>query len=289
MSAQGRSIEQFADSAALLEFKARTMARGLQTGKHLSSRLGQGMEFHSYRNYVQGDDLRLVDWKRYAKTGEYFIRQSTIERSQHLHIDLDISTSMDYQEQATSKLALATLITGCLTYVISQQGDGYSWRAGDSYFQRSFGLHNWRRSIIDLDKIASSNSTFVNPSHQNSSQEGITIWITDLYMDRSVVEDYIARNTGPHVELCIIHLIGRNEEELSFDANTKFVDLESGEKLQVNTKQYAEQYQTVLSGHLADIKKLCLEKKTIIHKIYLDDDLPMALRQFLSVYNQLSN
>jgi len=277
--------DQHIDTATRLEWQARTYARGLRLGKHVSKKVGLGMEFNQFRSYVQGDDLRRLDWKMYAKTHDYFIRQSDVERNQQLQIIIDNSKSMDYQEKGTSKLDYAKLITATLTYIIAQQGDQFGWRSDDYTFVNSFGLHNWRRSLLDLDKLSSSNETSL-PS--GNAQNGMLLWITDGYMEHQTIDKFLLTQNNPNQEIVLFHLVGRQEEELAFDANSKFVDLETGEELQVNAKQYADTYQANLGEHFHQIKRSCMNQGVVYRKIYLQDDFSQVLRNFLADYNHLT-
>lgn len=274
------------DDLASLEWHARKLAQGLLLGSHRSQKLGSGMEFNQYRAYTQGDDLRLLDWKMYAKTGKYFIRQSTIESNQHLHVTLDDSRSMDYRERGYSKFELAKLMTAALTYVISNQQDNCSWQSGTKLLAKGHGLKHWRRSLQALSdlSIAKTESTVLAKNQYN----GMHVWITDLYMGLDELDKYLDTLSGPKREVVVLHVIGRDEESLSFSNNTKFIDLESGAEVQVNTKQFAKYYKDALGGHIHNAKRLSTQKSAIYKKVYLDDDVAITLRDLIVDYNQLS-
>ena len=274
------------DDVASLEWHARKLAQGLLLGSHRSLKLGSGMEFNQYRAYTQGDDLRLLDWKMYAKTGKYFIRQSTIESNQHLHVTLDDSRSMDYREQGYSKFELAKLMTAALTYVITNQQDNCSWQSGNQLLSKGNGLKHWRRSLLELSTLATAEEE--SPASLKNNYNGMQVWITDLYLELDELDKYLDTLSGPQREVVVMHVIGRDEESLSFSNNTKFIDLESGSEVQVNTKQFAENYKDALGAHIHKAKRLCTQKSAIYKKVYLDDDVAMTLRDFLVDYNQLS-
>ena len=271
-------------SAANLELKARNLARGMNMGKHHSFRIGGGMEFDQYRNYVQGDDIRLLDWKMYAKSQQYYIRQSKIESNSCLHVILDNSKSMSYEEDGKSKIGIAKIITATLSYVIVQQGDQFGWQAGKSIFAKSSGLKNWRRSLLQLEKLNMDSEAL---SDHVVRIDGIQLWITDLYMELSKIEQFVTSCVSRNSELVIFHLIGRNEESLNFKNNSKFLDLESGEKLHVNAKKYSKRYQNALNQHLFQVKRICQRKGIVYKKIYLQSELKLELQLFLTEYNAM--
>jgi len=289
MSTNINSIGENINSAATLEWKARNLAHGLNLGKHQSKKLGIGMEFDQFRNYVQGDDIRLLDWKMYAKTGQYFIRQSEVETNNSLLVSIDNSKSMDYTEAGYSKMDFAKIITATLSYIMARQADQFSWKSGDVSFPKSQGLKNWRRSLIALDRLKTADvHNLIKADNKRSSESGLHLWITDLYLDQDDFDNFIASNYSPNRELIVFHLIGRDEENLNFDSNSKFIDLETGEALHVNAKQFADRYRKSLGQHIHQIKRSCQNKGIVYRKLYLQSELKNELRAFLLDYNALT-
>jgi len=273
------------DDVAGLEWMARRLAKGLMAGRHASQKLGRGMEFTQYRSYVQGDDLRLLDWKMYAKTGKYFIRQSDIESDHSLHIDLDDSKSMEYQEDGFSKFKLSKLITATLTYVMAQQLDDFSWQSGGLHFTRGRGLKTWRRSLQSLHDLMTSSDETLKTSFD---RVGRILWITDLYYELGDIKERLQQYLGPGRELTIFHIVGKKEENLSFGSNTKFVDLESREEMQVDASRYVDDYKEAYHDHISKVKHLCLIHEVIYKRIYLQSDLVTELRTFITDYNAMT-
>jgi len=269
-------------SASDLEWKARIFAKGLILGKHHSTKLGGGMEFTQYRNYVQGDDVRLLDWKMYAKSNQYFIRQSEIESNNKLQVTIDSSKSMDYSEAGVTKLEVAKVITATLSYIMAQQGDQFAWESGSSSFPNSTGLKNWRRSVLQLDRLLSEEEIIPKAI---IPIDGVHLWISDLYLDEVDIEKFITSVSGKNAEIVIFHLIGKDEESLDFGNNSKFIDLESGEHLYVNAKKFIAKYKVALDEHLFQIKRLCTRKGIVYRKIYLQSDLKSEMQSFLTDYN----
>ena len=79
-----------------LELKARLVVEGFMVGLHKSPYHGFSVEFTEHRPYMQGDNLKDVDWKVYGKTERYFIKQYEEETNLKSYILLDTSKSMDY-------------------------------------------------------------------------------------------------------------------------------------------------------------------------------------------------
>lgn len=79
-----------------LELKARTIIEGLVSGSHKSPFQGISVEFASHREYVSGDDTRHIDWKVYAKTDKYYLKEYEQETNLVCNLVIDTSQSMKY-------------------------------------------------------------------------------------------------------------------------------------------------------------------------------------------------
>ena len=74
---------------------------------------GPGLEFSQYRSYQPGDDLRWLDWKRYARSDRYYIRESEIETSISIRLLVDASNSMGHRDGDDHQDGICTL-AGCV-------------------------------------------------------------------------------------------------------------------------------------------------------------------------------
>jgi len=68
-------------------------------GEHLSGKGGTSNEFTDYRNYVEGDDIRYVDWNIFSRLGRPYMKQYRHEEEMHVVIIVDASTSMNYDNK----------------------------------------------------------------------------------------------------------------------------------------------------------------------------------------------
>ena len=87
---------------------ARRVVEGFCSGLHRSPHKGFSVEFKQHRAYTPGDEIRRLDWKVFAKTDRYYVREYEEETNLRCHLLLDASGSMSYggdQEKGVSKLA----------------------------------------------------------------------------------------------------------------------------------------------------------------------------------------
>ncbi|WP_425479123.1 DUF58 domain-containing protein [Xanthomonas populi] len=122
---------------ALIPSELRSRLRGLQLrarhaqgahgiGQHASRSRGAGLEFAQYRAYEPGDALRQIDWKLYARSDRFFVREAERENPLTLWLLLDATASAGQADQArpryTRLQAMATL-AACAAEVALGQGD----------------------------------------------------------------------------------------------------------------------------------------------------------------------
>ncbi len=100
-----------ARSRALLErYALASRALSRESGERMASEPGQSVEFHDFRPYQFGDELRYVDWRVYARTGRLVTRLYQAERAIRLHVLLDTSASMELGGKARFARAVAELL-----------------------------------------------------------------------------------------------------------------------------------------------------------------------------------
>ena len=104
----------------------RGLAEGTFAGPHKSSYRGTSVEFTDYRDYVDGDDIRMLDWKAYARTDRYYVRLYESERNLLSYLVIDTSGSMAYSGAVTrtaSKLTYACRLAAAMGYLAIREGD----------------------------------------------------------------------------------------------------------------------------------------------------------------------
>lgn len=95
-----------------LAIRSPMAAHGAMPAGQRSRQLGLSMEMADFRSYVQGDDLRHLDWGMLAKFDQLVVRLFYAERALRIAISLDCSASMDFG--SPRKFDFARLLTACL-------------------------------------------------------------------------------------------------------------------------------------------------------------------------------
>jgi len=84
-----------------LDLRARLVVEGYLSGMHRSPYHGFSIEFAEHRQYVQGDDVRHIDWKVFGRTNKYYIKQYEEETNMVCVLAVDCSESMTYRSPGT--------------------------------------------------------------------------------------------------------------------------------------------------------------------------------------------
>ena len=106
-----------------LELLARSVVDGFINGLHRAPYFGASIDFAEHRGYVPGDDIRRVDWRLYARTDRYFVKQYEADTNANFSVLLDMSKSMAFASDGVSKLDYAKFLAACLAYLSHRQRD----------------------------------------------------------------------------------------------------------------------------------------------------------------------
>ena len=111
------------DSVRGLRWRARRASRIAVPGIHPSRVRGTSAEFTEYRAYRQGDDLRKIDWKLFARSDRAHVRISEERAVTPTFVVTDASASMAYPAGASSKWSVAQQLSAALISVAHSGGD----------------------------------------------------------------------------------------------------------------------------------------------------------------------
>ena len=108
---------------ARLPLHARSPMAGTMTGLHRSPHRGSSVEFAEYRKYVPGDDIRHVDWRVYARTDRFYMKEFEADTNLRCYLVLDASASMGFAGGGASKFDYARRMAATIGYLLVHQGD----------------------------------------------------------------------------------------------------------------------------------------------------------------------
>ena len=222
------AIESYDEYAALLDavrgirWPARSAVRGGIPGAHTSRLRGISAEFTEYRPYRQGDDLRRIDWKLFARSDRAYIRLSNDRAILPTMIVLDASASMAFPVSSRAKWMLAAQIGVALGAVARNSGDPVGLVvAGEEPVllaprMRSSVTHEIIRAVSAAQP---GGSEPLAPSVSIAAQYGgRLVVVTDLLGDAEELLTVASRLVAAGREVHVVHVIAPEEIDPSREA-----------------------------------------------------------------------
>ena len=227
------------DAAAIshaesLGLQARLIVEGYMGGEHRSPFRGFAVEFAQHREYVQGDDLRHLDWKVLGRTDRYFLKQYEQETNYVAHILVDGSESMAYGSGALTKLQYAKVMAASLSYLVLSQRDATAVAVFDrevrAHVPRTGTLGSIHPIMETLAGFKAGEQTDVGRVlHELAGQitrKGIVILISDCFDDEEAILRGIEHIRFGGSEVILFHLMDPFELEFPFKGMVEFEGLE---------------------------------------------------------------
>ncbi len=106
-----------------LEIMTKKRVSGPLLADSRSTLKGSGFEFHQLRDYVQGDDIRFIDWKSSARSTRMLVRQYLEDRNRTLYVVVDVSASTRYGTSGALKSDLIKELAATLAFVGLHKND----------------------------------------------------------------------------------------------------------------------------------------------------------------------
>jgi uncharacterized protein (DUF58 family) len=273
-----------------LPLAAKTTVDGFMAGINKSKVKGPGLEFSQYRSYQPGDDLRQLDWKMYARSDRYYIRESEIETSISIRFLVDASASMNHEDSGFTKMEFARYITaslGCLGNIQNDSVGLYVFKNDSLFMLAAKKDHqHMSRFYYQLETI-SPKGNFTEPVKykeifSGSNKKELLVFITDFYQkDGEIMRLLDALSLMKH-EIIVFHVMGNNELELDYKGYTSLEDLETGETIPVETKQSKETYKEKLNDHLSTLRSELLDRGIFYRLVNMQQPIDQVLRDFLN-------
>lgn len=272
-----------------LSLLAKHIVDGFFIGMHEGTRRGIGTEFSQYRSYQPGDDIRQVDWKMFARSDRYYIKEADVETSVTIRFFLDASSSMLYEENGYTRFKYASLITAALGTFAHRQGDLFALHIVNDNQQN---LLRERRNKHQLNRfyemIESAECSGSWPHSQRWLTENISskrreFWVvcSDMLDNVETWKSFvnIAEIIGHEVHF--FQILGENELNLPSHEVMTVKDPEGDRKRNIRTSAVRDQYLKNLHSYLDELKSSIVSRKTNLDLISMKTPVSEALQRVL--------
>ena len=270
-----------------LELLARSVVDGLINGLHRAPYFGASVDFAEHRGYVPGDDIRRVDWKLYARTDRYFVKQYEADTNTNFSVLLDISKSMGFSSTGVSKLEYGKFLAACLAYLSQRQRD----RVGIVTFDEDIVTYvppsakHFNVLLHTLDRATPAKPgrllAVLDKAAEHFKRRSLVALISDLYENPDDILEALRPYRHLGNDVVVFHLLDPAEIDFPYRDPSRFMDLESGEEVPVVPEVFADQYRKMIREHIEALTAKCSESRIDYVQLNTSKPLDDALFHYL--------
>jgi uncharacterized protein (DUF58 family) len=288
---------KFLDSAVLnrlmhLTLMARSPMEGSVSGLHKSPHRGSSVEFAEYRNYVPGDDIRRLDWRVFARTDRFFLKEYEAETNLRCYFVLDCSGSMKFG----NKLHYAKRMLATMAYIGAHQGDavGLICVAGKSFFEIPPRRNPVHLKLIfeTMEKAEARGQTDLAPALHDLAEKvrrrALVMVFSDFFCDLEPLLNAFQHLRFQKHDMAVFQLLDRAELDFQFDRPVRFVDLESSLSIVTEPSTIRDEYLRQFGLFLEALRDGCHEFGADYRRVVTDQDCERVLADFLVERAQLA-
>lgn len=264
-------------------------AQGL--GLHSSHSRGAGLEFAQYRAYEPGDELRQIDWRLYARSDKFFVREAERESPVAIWVLIDASASMtqsDLVRPDFSRLDAAKAMAACLAQLALQQGDRFGFMSlsdmGIGLLSPGTGARQRDRLLLDLLALGPGTAfpaeAQLGPVWDRIGARDLVILLSDCFDESAIA--LVEKLAAAGRETLVVEILTISERDFPYDENYRFRDPETGEEMLADGRALRAEFLTRFAEARAMLHAR-LDAAGIRHASYvLDEPLDLPLRRLFS-------
>ena len=273
-----------------LHLRAQLAVQGALAGVHRSLRRGTSIEFSEHKLYSPGDDIRHIDWRAYAKTDRYHVKQFEDETNLTLELLIDHSGSMRFASGTNpTKLEYSRTLAAALSYLALRQGDatglfGFASDVSVELPPRATSTH--LLEILDrLTRLTASGRTGVSACLDQFSQSrrrrSVVFLISDLFDPSPSLHGALRRLAARRHDVTLLHVLDPAEVDFPYENPTVFASLEDERRLFVHPRTLRSAFLREMERFLAATARLCAEASIDYHRIVTATPAAPALAEIL--------
>lgn len=283
-----------------LELFAKQVVEGFLIGLHKSPFHGFSVEFAEHRLYNPGESTKNMDWKVYARTDKLFTKKYEEETNLRCQIVIDTSSSMYFpkDENRINKLQFSSLAAASIMNLLKRQRDAF----GLSLFNSALDIHSHSKSsnshyqllLSYLDKLIKEDDLnkmtgSANAIHQVADRihrRSLVVIFSDMLENVEHSNDVFAAlqhlKHNKH-EVILFHVKDKALEE-DFEYKNRpyeFIDMETGEKIKLQSNQLKEQYVAKMKEVKEEMTNKCLQYKIDYIDVDINEGFVPVLQKYL--------
>lgn len=280
-----------------LAVRSRYVVEGFRAGTHASPLKGASVEFADHRPYVKGDNLRSIDWKVFGRTERHYVKRYEEETSLRVQIIIDLSGSMGYASPGQpTKYLYACRVAAALAYLISRQQDAVGLTLYDHRLREQVPARGGARHLrLIAERLAAhapggrtNTGEALHALAEILARRGLIVILTDLFDDEAAVFRAVAHFRKKLHDVILLQILDPFELELPLEQATEFVDMETGEKLELDPALGRAAYKAALQADIDVARERCARMNVDYRLVSTAQPYDDFLRQYLSDRRRMS-
>ena len=249
-----------------LAIRSRYVVEGFRAGMHASPLKGASIEFADHRQYAKGDNLRSIDWKVFGRTERHYIKRYEEETSLRVQIIIDVSGSMGYASAGLpTKYEYAGRAAAALAYLITKQQDAVGLTLYDHKIREQVPSRSGSRHLrLILERLAAhtprdktNTGEALHALAEIISRRGLIVIMSDLFDDPLAVFQAIAHFRKKMHDVILLQILDPFELDLPMGRLAEFLDMETGEKLELDPALARAAYKAELQKDIDITRERC--------------------------------
>ena len=286
---------ELAQRVASLRLATSHVVDGIMAGLHRSPHRGASVVFVEHRDYRPGDDLRLLDWRAFARNDRHVTKRFEQETELSVTLWQDASASMAYGEGQEEKAHYAAALLATFASIAQGQGDAVGLaRYADSLLDELPTRSSPQHMRALLDKLAerpsphakTSIDTALQASIERMTRKGIVVCASDLldFEENALRPIETAARRGHDVR--VFQVLHRDERTLPFEGPHRFVGLEGESEIDANAEDVRARYLAELDAHIESCRKRIVSAGARHRLVVTDEPLAAVIAESLLTQGQ---
>lgn len=260
------SLISLGSQAARLQFKHHHKPASM-SGQYLSPHKGRGMVFEETRPYQAGDDVRYIDWRVTARTGQTHSKLFREERETPVMISVDYRLSMQFATRGVFKSVQAARLAGLLAWSALHEHErvggqiftdnGYqiikpqAGRAALLHFLQALvspKLHQTQQTLTLADQLL---------RLRRYAHPGTRIYLISDFRGFNAESERQIRELRRHCELSLIQVFDPLEACLPKQGDYRFTDGQNFRLIQTANSALRQRYAQRFQSHQQQLQNFC--------------------------------
>jgi uncharacterized protein (DUF58 family) len=284
-----KMLIDLARPAAGLDLKHSAIRAG-QSGGYVSRFKGRGMEFEEARGYQPGDDIRSIDWRVTARTGEAHTKVFREERERPVFISVDNRPAMHFATRGVFKSVLAAKLAALVAWAAQHHGDRIGGQIFTDTVCRELKPQNGRHAVLRfLNAISNQNNVNQLSSMpvtleqvlarlMHHARPGSLVYIvSDFRGINDQVENYLAK-LSRHCEVVLMFVYDPLESHLPEKGRYRFADDERDVVIDTGDRQRLLKYHQHFAQRLEQLEQIAKKMGLALIQCSTTDDPIQRLR-----------